>query len=85
MKFATIMLLATVSAVRLTQKQGPSAKRAAAEAISHIDTDGDNQINRAELAAFVEANAEALDLPTDAAFWDAEFTAADADNSGSVD
>ena len=82
MKFATIMLLATVSAVRLTQK-GP-ADQAAAHAIEQIDTDGDNMINRAELTAWVTANADKYGLPTSAAFWDAEFPAADADNSGSV-
>lgn len=82
MKFATIMLLATVSAVRLTQR--PSADKEARRAIAHIDTDGDNMINRAELTAWVTANADKYGLPTDAAFWDAEFAAADADNSGSV-
>ena len=85
MKFAYAILLATVSAVRLTQKNstkdGPPS---VADIFAAVDTDANGELSLEEVLAWAAANAADNDLPTEPAFWKAQFAAADVDGDNAV-
>jgi Ca2+-binding EF-hand superfamily protein len=85
MKFAYAMLIAAVSAVRLTQKNstkdGPPS---VADIFAAIDTDTNGELSLEEVLAWAAANAADNNLPTEPAFWEAQFAAADADGDNAV-
>jgi Ca2+-binding EF-hand superfamily protein len=79
------MLIAAVSAVRLTQKNATKdGQPSVTEIFAAVDTDSNGELSLEEVLAWAAANAADNNLPTEPAFWEAQFAAADADSDNAV-